>query len=265
MTLPIDLTAPITKGLDWLQEIARRHHNAKVNYAANVIFHSGIIVLTLRALNDRMKGLFEPLIYFNPRDWPAKRRSEWIEEARAFAYQGHTIDILIEHQKLLSRLTLKRPAGADQLRMTLHALAADVSHSAQSLQSEEADRVDLEAKLEARETEVRWYDARPYGGDQYVALARAEEGGEVPIEGPDSEIRFQLPVLLFLIRHADVEQPEQVEALRKLATGLLRTRSDMDATPLAKVVNQANAAFGELTGLLMTEHRELTYPDWTRL
>jgi hypothetical protein len=265
MALPIDPTALITQGLGWLQEIERRHHNNKVNYSANVIFHSGVIVLALRSLNDRMKELFEPLIYFNARDWSAERRSKWTEEIRAFAYGGHTFDILTEHQELLSQFTLKRPAGADQLRMTLLALAADVAHSVQSRQSDEADRVDVEAKLEARGTEVRWYDATPYGGEKYVALARDEEGWEIPVEGPDAAIRFQLPVLLFLIRNADVEQPNQVVALRKLATALLRTRSEMDATPLAKVVTQANATFGKLTGLLMIEHQELTYPDWTRL
>jgi hypothetical protein len=264
MTLPIDPTAPIVQGLGWLQELEQRHHDAKVNYAANVVFHAGVVVLTLRSLNDRMKALFEPLIYFNPLDWPAERRDRLREEIRAFASGTHTFDVLVEHQKLLSQLTLKRPAGADQLRITVGSLASDVAHMAQSRQSNEADRVDLEAELEARETKVRWYEGGPGGGGPYVAIARDEEGWEVPLDGPDLAIRFQLPVLLFLIRHADVGQPDQIKALRNRAALLIRIRSEIDATPLAKVVNQANAAFGELTGLLMTEHRALTYPDWTR-
>jgi hypothetical protein len=73
---------------------------------------------------------------------------------------------------------------------------------------------------------------------------------------------YYLPALLWLVRHADADHPEQVEALRKLADGLLITRSDRGDQPLEELVQETEIAFGRLTGLLTEKYPELPRPTW---
>jgi hypothetical protein len=93
-------------------------------------------------------------------------------------------------------------------------------------------------------------------------MGRNEEGPLSLGEGPDLIIGYYLPALLWLVRNADADHPEQVAALRVLADGLLITRSNRGDQPLEELVQETEVQFGRLTGLLMKNYPELPRPTW---
>ena len=233
-------------GATWLAEFLARRRSRKVAAAANVLYDSGVIVAELRGLRDRMRELFVPLSMFNPEDWPKKRRSEWIEHLRTFASSGPEFGVMDEHATALSELEV--PDDAAALSARLVELAANVTHLG-------------EAEPAQAEPTERWLTDI----GEYHALGRKEEGDALFRSGPGSPdvlIQNYLPALLWLVRHADEKHPEQLEALRKLAHGLLVTRTRRADRSLDDVVRDAETTFGALTGRLTRTYPEIPPPTW---
>jgi hypothetical protein len=243
--------AAANAGANWLDKILTRKHTRKVAAAANIIYYTGLILAAMRGLRDEMKALLEPLRSFNPIDWRDERRASWIAQLGAFAYGAATFGQMRGHAETLRELTVDPKEQVVPLRDQIISLASNVAHL------EEPDR-GAGAEIAARASALSWDAAL----EEYHRRGLEEEGGGVVIGGPDALVQWYLPALVWLVRHADAEHPEQVKALRGLAHGLLITRSDRGDRPLQEVVQEAETTFGRLAGLLMEKYPDLPTPTW---
>jgi hypothetical protein len=244
--------AAANAGANWLDKILTRKHTRKVAAAANIIYYAGLILAAMRGLRDEMKSLLEPLRTFNPTDWPDERRAPWIAQLGAFAYGVATFGQMRGHAETLRTLTVEPEEDVVPLRDKIVTLASNVAHL------EEPDQGGTSAEISARAAALSWDAAL----DEYHRRGLEEEGGGVVIGGPDALVQWYLPALVWLVRHADTDHPEQIKALRGLAHGLLNTRSEGGDRPLQEVVQEAETTFGRLAGLLVEKYPDLPRPTW---
>ena len=234
-------------GAKWLESLRQKHLSARADAAGHVVYSAGSIVVALRALWTALADLLHPLTMFNPRDWPAERRTEWVRAAHEFDRGPDTFHMLNEHTGELQ--DLKPPTEtARTLRSVLVGIAEDVAHTGQT-----GSRTEIEARIAS----VNWRAAV----EPYFAIAAEQEGGRLVHQGPDLLIRNYLPVVIWLVRHAG--DKKQVESLRHMASGLLTTRSLERDRPLDELLAVAEETFGALRAHLLNKYPRLPYPHWT--
>jgi len=261
MSISFDPVSATNEAANWINSILTRKRNKRIAAAANIIYNSGIIVIEMRNLRDRMKNLFGPLRGFNPTDWPADRRATLIGKLREFADRLPTFGTMVERAFALEQLTVQPVQEVVRLRDKIIQNAFDISHVGSKESTDQvgaATRAEAQHRIEARASELGWHS----DVEEYQELGRNEEGALSLGEGPDLIIGYYLPALLWLVRNADADHPEQVAALRVLADGLLITRSNHGDQPLEELVQETEVEFGRLTGLLMKNYPELPRPTW---
>jgi hypothetical protein len=237
----------------WLDDFLQRKQRKATIRAANMLYHSGIVVGSMRVQRDNMRALLLPLQNFNEVDWSTEKRSEWIRSLREFAYGLRDIEEISSNAYALSHLDVKPTESIRPLRDRIVDLAFDLTHAGR----DRYDAAPTGADLRARAKEQEWLDA----------AARYEELGEkearVPLfrpGTPDLVFQYFLGALLWLVRNA--KDAQTMDDLRKIAAGLLMTRSKARARPIDDVVNEALRTFGKLMGLLKNQYPELGEPRW---
>jgi hypothetical protein len=261
--------APATLGNDaanWLAQILARRRARRANKAAHVVFYAGLIVGELRGLREHMKQIFVPLEHFSPMDWSAERRSKTIDDLIAFAHVVPAFGVMRQHvyslqQVDLSDLVNALPmVGRDQdpveLRDHLDALTYDVTHAGDAVGTEPMPETG--ECVSGRVTELGW-DVDLH---EYLRLGREDIGDAIIEAGPDELIQYYLPALVWLVRNANVERPNQVVALRNLSRDLFRTRTQGGSQSLVALVQEAEDTFGKLVGLIQHAYPEIPYPTW---
>lgn len=116
MSISFDPVSATNEAANWINSILTRKRNKRIAAAANIIYNSGIIVIEMRSLRDRMKNLFGPLRGFNPTDWPADRRATLIGKLREFADRLPTFGVMVEHAFALEQLTVQPVHDVVRLR-----------------------------------------------------------------------------------------------------------------------------------------------------
>lgn len=255
----VPLIGPIlSEGRVWVQSV----RDKRLAAAANALYEAGAVVVAMRALRDSMRALLSPLVGFNPLDWTPERRAAWIAGLRKFVGEATVFGIVNEHAVTLGELRLPS-TDIEGLRDELVRLAGNVTHVYEEelmLRSGVGTLADPESELKQRL--LGSFHGRL--GD-YERKGRAEEGDATfqwEPGAPDLLINMYLPALLWLVRHADDSHPEQVEALRALASSLLVTRSKLGDQKLADVVKQTEVVFGKMKGKLYNKYPGLPTLTW---
>jgi hypothetical protein len=261
---PVDPGAILNQAGSWIQSILTDRRNRRIAAAANIIYNAGVVVVKMRDLRDQIKHLLGPLRNFNPRDWSTDRRTSLIGDLQTFANRLPAFGVIDQHAATLQQLTAKPLDKVTALRDEIIQNATDVSQAGFQESADQMSMVssaDVQSRIEARASELSWHSAV----DKYFHAGRNEEGSPTLINGPDLLVAYYLPALLWLVRNADANHPEQVKDLRILADGLLITRSDRDDQPLEELVRETEIAFGRLTGLLMENYPQLPKATWAEL
>lgn len=247
--LSSDPLALVGEGAKWLDAIRATRRSRAAVRAANVLYDAGAIVIALRAQRDRMHELLGPLRNFNPAQWPREKRQQAIEELLPFARSPQKVfDDMVTHELSLRQLDAKPKERVNPLRDEIADLASNVTHVGAPIEGEE---------LKARAEQQHWASDL----EDYVVAGQTRFGPvSEDLAGPDTLIQRFLPALLWLVDEASDEK--EIEALRRLADGLLVTRSKEGDVKLDDVVRKAEIAFGTLTGILLKQFPELPSPTW---
>jgi hypothetical protein len=252
----IDPSPLIKEAKRWIQGLLATERNKKVRSAANVLHEAGVTVVLLRTQRERLYHVLDPLRDFRSSEWPSEQRSEAITSIRAVIHDpARWYEVMNTHIRTLEKLTAEPKAKVRPLCDEIEASARNVTSLGYTIYDQPAEQADRAFMRDFRTYREKGLNGRFSWKDDVRSNAK--------LVGPDALIRDSLPALFWLIENAETE--EEMDALRRLASILLTTRSRRGDEDLDQVVAAATYAFGELRGILLAEYPELPAPSWVEL
>jgi phosphoglycolate phosphatase-like HAD superfamily hydrolase len=93
----------VGKANAWVSEVIARRKNEEERRAAQLLTTSGILVASMRTLDNSLRAIMRELNLFAP-EWPKDRRDQFIERVNAFANEEKILPVVRQYCEQLNSL-----------------------------------------------------------------------------------------------------------------------------------------------------------------